>query len=221
MKRRGCSLSAVGLAACLTLVGCKEAAPPAPATPPAKAQTPPSPTPPPPDAPAPSAEPANAPPPATPPPAAEAPADKEPEWIQAKTNVPRPGQKTATLREVRAARNEGFDRVVFQFDGETLPGYRVEYLDGPAIRCGSGDPTEVAGQGRLQVSLQPAQAHDENGQVTIASRERTAALPVLQELEQTCDFEGEVTWVLGVKQPQAYRVLELHAPTRIVVDVRY
>ncbi|EPX59987.1 hypothetical protein D187_002073 [Cystobacter fuscus DSM 2262] len=220
MKRRGCSLSAVGLAACLTLVGCKEAAPPAPATPPAKAQTPPSPTTPPPDAPTPAAEPTSAPPPSTPSPATPPPA-KEPEWIQAKTNVPRSGQKAATLREVRAARNEGFDRVVFQFDGETLPGYRVEYLDGPAIRCGSGDPTEVAGQGRLQVSLQPAQAHDENGQVTIASRERTAALPVLQELEQTCDFEGEVTWVLGVKQPQAYRVLELHAPTRIVVDVRY
>ncbi|WNG13924.1 hypothetical protein [Cystobacter fuscus] len=213
MKRRGCSLSAVGLAACLALVGCKEAAPPAPATPPAKTQPPPAT--PPPSAPAPAAEPASPPPPATP-----TPAEKEPEWIQAKTNVPRSGQKAATLREVRAARNEGFDRVVFQFDGETLPGYRVEYLDGPAIRCGSGDPTEVAGQGRLQVSLQPAQAH-ENGQATIASRERTAALPVLQELEQTCDFEGEVTWVLGVKQPQAYRVLELHAPTRIVVDVRH
>jgi hypothetical protein len=127
----------------------------------------------------------------------------------------------ALLERVALARHEGFDRVVFQFDGETLPGYRVEYLDGPAIRCGSGDPTEVAGQGRLQVSLQPAQAHDENGQATVASRERAAALPVLQELEQTCDFEGEVIWVLGVKQPQAYCVLELHAPTRIVVDVRH
>jgi hypothetical protein len=211
MKVRGCSLSAVGLAACLAFMGCKEAAPPAPATPPARAQTLP-----PPAAPAPATE-----PPAPPPPATEPPAAKEPEWLQARTNVPRSGQKSATLREVRAARNEGFDRVVFQFDGDALPGYQVEYLDTPAIRCGSGDPTEIAGAGRLQVRLQPAQAHDENGQPTVASRERTAALPLLQELKQTCDFEGEVTWVLGVKQPHAYRVLELHAPARIVVDVRY
>jgi hypothetical protein len=125
-----------------------------------------------------------------------------------------------TLREVRSARNEGFDRVVFQFDGDQVPGYHIEYIDKPVLKCGSGDPTAVAGQGWLQVRIQPAQAH-ENAQVTVAERERKPELPVLQELELTCDFEADVTWVLGVRSPNKYRVLELHQPTRLVVDIQH
>jgi hypothetical protein len=125
-----------------------------------------------------------------------------------------------TLREVRSARNEGFDRVVFEFEGTQLPGYHVEYVDKPVIKCGSGEPTEVAGEGWLQVRLEPAQAHAD-GQVTVAERERKPGLPLLQELELTCDFEGQVTWVLGVKSPHRYRVLELREPARLVVDVQH
>jgi hypothetical protein len=191
---RGCPLSAVALAVCLALGGCKDPAPPPPA----------------PTAVVPASVPAAAPPP-----------PEEPAWLQTPTRVARPGQAPATLREVRAARNEGFDRVVFQFEGDVLPGYEVEYLDTPATRCGSGAPTEVTGQGDLQIRLQPAQAHDARGQVTLTSRERAFSLPLLQEMKQTCDFEGEVTWVLGVKQPQPYRVLELRSPPRVVVDVRH
>lgn len=198
MTRGRCSPWAVTLAAWFSLVGCKDPGPAAP-----------TPTPGPP-VPTPTAEPRTTQEPA-----------QEPAWLQTPTRVARSGQPPATLREVRAARNEGFDRVVFQFEGDALPGYTVEYLDTPAIRCGSGDPTEVAGQGDLQLRLQPAQAHDAQGQVTLASRERTVTLPLLQELKQTCDFEGEVTWVLGVKQPRPYRVLELRSPSRIVVDVRH
>ena len=120
---------------------------------------------------------------------------------------------------MRTAHNEGFDRVVFQFDGEQVPGYRVEYLDKPAVTCGSGDDVKLAGAGQLQVRLTPAQAHAA-GASTIAQRERKPALPLLVEMRQICDFEGEVTWVLGVKQPHKYRVLELKGPTRLVVDVQ-
>jgi len=125
-----------------------------------------------------------------------------------------------TLREVRTARNEGFDRVVFEFEGDQVPGYHLEYIDAPAIKCGSGDPTTIAGQGLLEVRIQPAQAHA-NGQVTVSNRERKLSLPVLKELELTCDFEAEVTWVLGVQAPHPYRVMELKEPTRLVVDVRH
>jgi hypothetical protein len=57
--------------------------------------------------------------------------------------------------------------------------------------------------------------------VTVAERERKPALPVLQELELTCDFEADVTWVLGVRTPNKYRVMELQGPTRLVVDVQH
>jgi hypothetical protein len=135
-------------------------------------------------------------------------------------DLPRSSLKPVTLREVREARNEGFDRVVFQFDGDQVPGYHLEYIDAPVIKCGSGDPTAIAGQGRLQVRLVPAQAH-EGGKATVGARERKPKLPLLEELELTCDFEGETTWVLGVKHPNTNRVLELKEPTRLVVDVRH
>jgi hypothetical protein len=125
------------------------------------------------------------------------------------------------LRDVRVGRNPGFDRVVFEFEGTRLPGYRLEYIDGPARRCGSGDEVRLLGQGLLQVRLEPARAHTEAGRETMTEREMKPGLPVLLELEQVCDFEGQVEWVLGTRGPHRYRVMELQAPTRLVVDVRH
>jgi len=151
------------------------------------------------------------------PPAARAPAGSG-EWTAGVTEVKRGGG--STLRAVRAARNEGWDRVVFQFDGAAVPGYRVGYVD-RAEHCGSGDPVQVAGQGRLEVRITPAQAHTEAGQPTMAERQTRLALPVLREMKQTCDFEADVTWVLGVASPNRFRVSELTNPARLVVDVQH
>ena len=54
------------------------------------------------------------------------------------------GQTTARaialLERVAVGRHEGYDRVVFQFRGEGLPGYRVEYVEPPLKEDGSGNP---------------------------------------------------------------------------------
>ncbi|MCY1017495.1 AMIN-like domain-containing (lipo)protein [Pyxidicoccus sp. MSG2] len=146
---------------------------------------------------------------------------KNREWTAGNVTLKRAAGMPVTLRSVRAGQHPDFDRVVFEFDGASLPGYRLEYVDKPIIKCGSGDPTSVAGQGWLQVTLTPARGHDDKGQATVAERELKPGLPVILELERTCDFEGEVTWVLGNKGPNKYRVMELHEPTRLVVDVQH
>lgn len=125
------------------------------------------------------------------------------------------------LQAVRTAAHPGFDRVVFEFDASALPGYHIEYIDRPVRQCGSGDPVEMAGDGWLEVRMSPAYAHTETGKPTVAERERLPDLPVLRELESTCDFEAVVTWVLGVASPNAYRVLELADPPRLAVDVQH
>ncbi|ADO75596.1 AMIN-like domain-containing (lipo)protein [Stigmatella aurantiaca] len=217
-KAVGRGMSALWLMGVLVAAGCtkKEESPPPPPPPPVAAPTPAPPPPP--------AEPAA--PPAAPAAAAPAPTEAPPEpqgreWGTDRLAVQYTPSATVTLRSVRTGRNEGFDRVVFEFDGPELPGYRVEFVEKPVIKCGSGDPTELQGQGALQVSLSPAQAH-EGGQVTVAERERKLALPSLQALKLICDFEAEVIWVLGTPQArQPYRVLELREPTRLVVDVRH
>lgn len=142
-------------------------------------------------------------------------------WTAGLSEKARPDGYPALLRSVRAASQEGFDRVVFEFEGTTLPGYQVEYVDKPVRQCGSGDAVEVAGDGWLEVRLTPAQAHTEAGEATVEERERSLTLPVLRELESTCDFEAHVTWVLGVASPNRYRVLELSSPARLVIDIQH
>ncbi len=127
----------------------------------------------------------------------------------------------ARMSEVRSARHGNYDRVVFEFAGGEMPTYHLEYIDKPVRQCGSGDPVTLAGDGWLEVRFSDAQAHDGSGNVTIADRSRSPNLPVVKDLKITCDFESEVTWVLGIASPNKYRVLELKNPTRLAVDVKH
>jgi hypothetical protein len=131
-----------------------------------------------------------------------------------------PGLGPVTVRHVRTGTHAGWDRVVFELAGGTLPGYRVEYVRPPVTQCGSGDAVRLAGAGVLQVSLTPARAHSEAGRATVTQRERTLAHPVLRALRVTCDFEADVTVALGVARAAPFRVQELSNPARLVVDVR-
>jgi hypothetical protein len=156
--------------------------------------------------------------PTAPPPAAPSPGAPG-DWTSGLFEARRPGV-SATLTSMRAARNVGFDRVTLQFEGARVPGYHVEYARSPGSQCGSGAPVQVQGGGWLTVRLSGAQAHDPAGNVTIASREQKPGLPVIRELEISCDFEGEVALVIGVARPNHFRVTELANPTRLVVDVQ-
>jgi hypothetical protein len=127
----------------------------------------------------------------------------------------------ALLTDVRAARHDGFDRIVFEFGSGSPPGYHLEYIDRPVRKCGSGDTTAIAGDGWLEVRIEPAHAHTPSGAPTIRDRDQQLDLGVVKELEQTCDFEATVSWVVGVKRPNRYRVLTLNEPLRLVVDVKH
>lgn len=161
------------------------------------------------------------------------PLDTEP-WIPVRDSVPLGPEWTAGLREsrndrvrmtvlesVRTARNDGFDRVVFEFEAGRVPGYRIEYVDRPVRQCGSGQVVQLRGDGWLRVRLEPSQAHDDRGRATVQDRTRRTDLPILQELRLICDYEGQVEWVLGVASPNVFRVVELSSPARLVLDVRH
>jgi len=142
------------------------------------------------------------------------------EWTAGIIDRPRSEQPAAKLVDVRTGIHEGFDRVVFEFDERVL-GYHIEYIDKPVRKCGSGKVAPLAGDGWLEVRMYPAKAHTEQGQPTVSNRERVPKLPVLSELELTCDFEAVVTWVFGVESPNRYQVRELSNPPRLVVDLKH
>ncbi len=135
----------------------------------------------------------------------------------------RPGTPPRVLRSVAATSGPGYDRVVFEFAEDSVPGYHVEYTTKPVRRCGSGDPVTVAGAAKVVVRFEPAQAHDERGNPTLAERERALGLPAVREMKLVCDFEGQVEWVLGVVAAGPYRVLDSPGGGRgrVVVDIRH
>lgn len=126
------------------------------------------------------------------------------------------------LVDVRTGRHdeEGFDRVVFEFRS-VLPGYRIEYVQSPITACGSGLPVTIAGNAFLQVRMVPSGAQEKDGHATFGPTELTPGLPSILEVARTCDFEGVLTWVVGLGAEADFTVLVLTNPYRLVVDVAH
>jgi hypothetical protein len=127
----------------------------------------------------------------------------------------------ATLTDVRTAQHDKFDRAVFEFAGSALPDYHIEYVDRPVRSCGSGEVVPLQWDGYLLVRFVPAHAHTDAGEPTVKDRERRPDLRVLKELKLICDFEAEVSWVMGLASPNRYRAIELSTPPRLVIDIKH
>jgi hypothetical protein len=130
-------------------------------------------------------------------------------------------KKPPVLRSVRSASQAGFDRFVFEFDTPGLPAWRSDYLEGPVLDCGSGEPVRVAGEAWLQITFTGAQGHNEQGKSTSGARRRKLSQTIGRELVRTCDFEGEVTWVIGVARANPYTPRVMTNPSRLVIDVTH
>ena len=141
-------------------------------------------------------------------------------WTAGVVDVPSGDGRVSLLVSVRAARHDGFDRVVWELDG-SVPGVHVEYVDEPVRACGSGEPVPLPGDAWLEVRMSPANAHTDAGGATITARRRATGLPAVLEIVQTCDFEAVVSWVLAVRSPELFRLTRLDDPSRLVVDVRH
>ena len=131
------------------------------------------------------------------------------------------GGQLAVMTAVRTGQHPNFDRIVFEFAGDSLPGYRIEYVDKPVRQCGSGEVVPLAGDAWLEIRFEPANAHSEDGKPTVGNRALSPNQKIVREMKLTCDFEAQVEWVAGVSSPNRYRVLELKNPTRLVVDIRH
>jgi hypothetical protein len=131
------------------------------------------------------------------------------------------GSPVPVLTALRTETLDAFERVTFELAGAGgVPGYQVEYVDRPLYDCGSGAPTYPVGDAWLQVRLEPAAAHTEEGRPTLGARDVPVVAPLLQRLYRTCDFEAIVVYVLALGSPNRFRVLTLSEPPRIVVDIQ-
>lgn len=138
-------------------------------------------------------------------------------------SAPAEGEGAALLRSVRVGSHRGFERIVFEFEGPTRPGYRIRWVDGAVTADGSGQPVELVGPVHLEVVLEPASGVDmDSGRIVYTGPDRVVVgteHPPLRDVVRTGDFESISTWVLGLDAVVPYRVLTLQSPTRLVVDV--
>lgn len=132
-------------------------------------------------------------------------------------------RQTALLTDVRAARHEGFDRLVFEFRN-VLPGYDVRYVSRPVRQDGSGRIVAIAGNAVVRIRMENALDADlsqASAPLTYTGPQRFApGTPELVELARSGGFEGVLTWVAGLQDPVDFRVRTLAAPPRLVVDFR-
>ncbi|MEO6197164.1 MAG: hypothetical protein ABIP58_03560 [Dehalococcoidia bacterium] len=127
----------------------------------------------------------------------------------------------AVLYDVRTACHESYDRIVFDFR-DNAPGYRIEYVEPPISQDGSGEPLDIAGEAFLYVRFYVAQAYDEDGNSTYTGpREITPDLEAISEMEMAGDYEGYVTWGIGLPEELDFRVTALEDPYRVVIDIAH
>jgi len=115
---------------------------------------------------------------------------------------------------------QNFDRLVFAIDGIHEPTYTIQYAQAPFTDCGSGNTHPVPGNAWLTIKMTPAQGHG-TGHPTLP-RDTSYDCPNLKHLAITCDFEADLTFVVGLRTKKPFRVIELHNPTtRLVVDIKH
>jgi hypothetical protein len=129
----------------------------------------------------------------------------------------RPTRPPAELVSVRTARRSGYDRVLFTFRGG-MPGYRVRYV--AAVRDEADRPLALRGGSFLAVAFEPALARAPGGASTFDAHTITTDYPRLRQVRFAGDFEGRVSFGIGVAGRGGFRVTELTAPNRVAVDVR-
>lgn len=131
--------------------------------------------------------------------------------------------EVALLTDVRASAHEGFDRVVFTFDVEEAPTWRVEYAEEP-VNDTSGEQVTVRGEATLVVGLAPAAGVDLSGDepeptYTGSKRFTPSGTSAVVELALVEDFEANLSWIIGVDGRRPFAAEFLADPVRLVIDV--
>jgi hypothetical protein len=129
------------------------------------------------------------------------------------------GGKTGVANTItaRAAEQDGYDRFVLQFD-PIVPTYTVKRQAKPVFTQGaSGQTVTLSGTAGVLITV-----HSATGATTFTGDKDLihADFQVLKEAREVQDFEGYVSWGLGLSKPTCMRVFTLTDPARLVVDLQ-
>jgi len=135
---------------------------------------------------------------------------------------------TRLLTDVRVGVHDCFERVTFEFkprSGEAAGpvGWKAAYQPGPVTEDGSGRTVAVKGGAFLVVHFNAQGADltkpDAPDTYTGPTSMEAAGATRIQQVRRTGDFEGVLTWVIGVDRQRPFHVTTQDNPARVVVDV--
>ena len=136
--------------------------------------------------------------------------------------TPLPAFIPALLSDIQTAEEDGFDRITFEF-AFAIPGFDIRYVEPPIIYDPRGEPMEIEGSAFIVIRMEPAAGHDPNtgASTYVGPLELKPALPSILEAERVGDFEGVLSWALGLSEEADFRVLTLEDPLRLIIDVAH
>ena len=134
----------------------------------------------------------------------------------AKTSPGSGGQ--AQLSGIAAGCHATFDRFVIRISSGN-PGYDVRYVS-RIVADPSGNPVSLQGSKKIKVVIRPARGHTVGGANLLPSA-LTPLCPNLRQVKKAGDFEGVVSFGLGLAHKTGFRVFRLTGPSRIVIDVAH
>jgi hypothetical protein len=120
------------------------------------------------------------------------------------------------ITDVRVGQHANFDRFVIEFSTHRVPHYRITPKSNTTFALDpSGRSVTLLGTAGQRVVL-----HTATGIGTYhGSADFRTGFPQLVEARRLGDFEGYVTWGLGLTHQACKRVFTLTSPTRLVIDV--
>ncbi|MGD7001042.1 AMIN-like domain-containing (lipo)protein [Corynebacterium halotolerans] len=133
----------------------------------------------------------------------------EDQWVQ-------PDGASLMVTGVRTASHDGFDRVVFDLEGEGAPGWITMYTETPTQQ-GSGHPIDYTGNIALQVGVEGTPYPNDAGTEPPMLGTFPGAGNVT-EVTYSSLFEGRTEFVIGLEEQVPYSVTPLENPTRLVID---
>lgn len=128
------------------------------------------------------------------------------------------GSGQAELFAIATGCHRTFDRFVIRARFAT-PGYDVRYVR-QIVGDPSGLPVRLLGTKRIRVAIRQARGHTKAG-TNLLPAVRTPLCSNLRQVKKAGDFEGIVSFGLGLRRKTGFRVFRLTGPTRIVIDVAH
>ena len=124
--------------------------------------------------------------------------------------------KALALTGIRAARHEGFTRVVLEFSGEGTPGvWRAAWTD-EAVEQGRGLPIQVEGGAVLDLVIDGTPMTASNTPYPGRTHTRAGDLDIVSD----GTFEDNTHVVTGAPAARQFQIGFLSDPVRMVIDIR-